>query len=461
MLVRASHTWQPLAFAFIALVGGATAAQAGVTDALIGGSAAEVAEAAGPAPILPPSEAALGERNAEESGATATAWVRVDDLLRQRRGSDHLATLTAGNRGTELAWRLPGQRTAAWQIVEGWSTAEYERDDGITRLRGAATTERLAYGGIPSALGTSCLALTHVHGSLSGISTLVGDLFSEKGAGDVHLPYDYLEARASVNNGWGPWRWLLEIAASRVKADINLVKGEHRLALPVGQDGAGMQVRAWRRHGRALWACAAGATARSGRGPARYNGIDRGATQSQFGSQYAGVGWRRASGSREFSAEVAALQSHLDLQAVISAPAALSPVPGTKVRAQADARMQGALARVGVRQAVGTHTLVRAGLLHLRGSARFGTGYDAFGLWGLLPLASRSTGQDYPAFRLWVLGLGVEREMGGWRWALGAAQGFGQTASAQKKPAGGVATPGGHARTQGGRTFVLSLAKRW
>jgi hypothetical protein len=151
----------------------------------------------------------------------------------------------------------------------------------------------------------------------------------------------------------------------------------------------------------------------------------------------------------------------LSLQALVLPPDALAPLPGTEVQAQADARVNGAMARLGVRQSLGAGTVAQAGLLHLRGSASYGTGYDVSVLGGLLPLASRSIGRDYPVFRVWVLGLGVEREMGGWRWALGAAQGFGQTASAQKKPAGGVATPGGHARTQGGRTFVLSLAKRW
>jgi len=273
------------------------------------------------------------------------------------------------------------------------------------------------------------------------------------------MPYHYTEARAVVRSRQGPWRWWLDLGASQASAQIHTSKAAHSLLLPADQDGMGIQVRVARQRGPALWACAAGATSRSGRGRARCNDAPAGTTDSRFGSQYLGIGWRTARAAREYNAELARFQAHVSLRALVRPPADLSPVPGTTVRAQAEARTCTTMARLGMRQAMGHGWQVGAGLLHLRGSARYGAGYQSFGLWGLLPLTDHTSGSHYPGFRLWVLGLGVQRETAASRVALAAAQGFGQAHPQRQAGQAGAGPEQG--RTRGGRVIVFSMTRRW
>jgi len=457
-----SIAWPLLAGVAFALLGTQTA-QAGITDPLIGTLPSEVAQALGPARILPPSED-LGGGDAETEPGTSdqvTTWVRVDDVLRSRRGDTERTLLGAGNRGLELSWELPERRALRVDVVEGWSSAEYAHRNDETKLAGRATTTQLAYGPIRSALGLFDLQVTQARGSLSGTSTLVSEMFRTQGAGEVDMSHNYSQARAVLRMQRRRWRAWADIAAARVSADLKLSSGRHALVLPMGQEGMAAQVRVVRRTGPGLWAAAAGVAARLGRGQALYNQARAGTTESRFGSRYLGIGWRRTAAAREWDVEVARFSGFLSLQAFVLPPPEVSPLPETEVQAQAQTRGRGTMARVGMRRPVGAHTLLRAGLLHLRGSASYGAGYDVTGLGGLVHLADESVGQEYPAFRLWVLGLGVEHERRGWRLALGAAQGFGETGAARKKPGGPVSVPGERVRSQGGRAFVLSVGKRW
>lgn len=463
IVVMRKHTgtWRAMGFAVVLLIAAAEAGRAAVTDGMIGGTPASIAEAAGPVCILPESDFGMADTSPPNVGArrTVTTWVRVDDTIRQRRSDGGSTVLSGGNRGLGLTWPLAHRRALRMETVEGWSTAEYVEPDQETRLHGSATTLRVGYGPVGSEASGVHFGLTDTRALVSGVSAVAAQLFQEQGLGGVRMPYRYLDAHAGVTSRTGRWHKWLEVSRSRVDADVGLSVPGRALLLPLGQEGVGCQVRVTRGAGRSMWAVAAGATERDGRGEARYNGARVGDASSRFSSQHFGVGWRGGRGGREWEGEIAYLRSSLSLQASVWAPADLAPLPGTKVEGRAEMAGAGHIVRIASRRCMGSGWHFRTGLLLFRGSARYDVGYQSYSLWGLVPLAGQSKGVEYRLLQVGILGLGVERRTGDTEIALGAAQGFGWGRSEREAAEGGAVGVAGASR--GGRVIGLSVATSW
>lgn len=443
----------------------ASPAAAGPISAFAGSTATRMALTAPDVSPLAPEE--LDLRRPALLSPTTVSQARLDwiseDVIRWWRPGVEAGDISSESAGLTLSVPL---RTGAigLELERGWSHASYATDrDAAARL----PRERIAAAyGWPAGRGLRLgVALERSESDARVQGTYLGELLNSAPSGRLDLPFKSRTLLLEGRRDWGKLEVALRVNRLDASFPVTLVNGGDTATIDLGHEGLGWGVEAFQRLDERVRLAAFGGSAdRSGSGAISYKRADYGRADVGFYEMWVGLGvqWKAHPRTAVWG-ELLWRETSASAHGLTGVPGPLGfGVPGEELSFRAGAHLSVKSVRAAVEHRRRDGIRLRFGVQIGRIDADTDWRSRWAHFWGLEPTWVSAGSETLHDARLYMIGLGAEKEWGRTRIAAAVVG-----AAAETHPERGEAAPPEPApprpkqHVRGGLAFAAAVTRSW